>query len=179
MPCKPIDNKLFLEHLNALLSYTRDSRTATPDVSALLPFVRDVVLEEVVIYCRGNQAKASRILGLNRGTLRTHMRRINKQNVTMALNDSVWVHLLTAGLNHSLISNLNALLSKRHSSFFSLSQIRQSRRQNLWLCITATECFSFNLKRERILCAALGVLSPQLGGKTPKLIERPRWATLQ
>ncbi len=87
MPCKPIDNKLFLEHLNALLSHTRDSRTATPDVSALLPFVRDVVLEEVVIHCRGNQAKASRILGLNRGTLRTHMRRINKQNVTIALND--------------------------------------------------------------------------------------------
>ncbi|ENP0848490.1 helix-turn-helix domain-containing protein [Vibrio parahaemolyticus] len=39
------------------------------------------------MHCRGNQAKAARILGLNRGTLRTHMRRINRQNVTMGLYD--------------------------------------------------------------------------------------------
>ncbi len=79
MQNKPIDNRYFLASLDSLLSHTRDSRTARPDISALLPFIRDVVFEEVVIHCRGNQAKAARMLGVNRNTLRTHMRRIQKE----------------------------------------------------------------------------------------------------
>ncbi|WP_425315798.1 helix-turn-helix domain-containing protein [Vibrio owensii] len=64
-----------------MLSHTRNDLRATPDVSAILPFVRDVLLEEVVIHCRGNQAKASRLLGINRGTLRTHMARIHMKKL--------------------------------------------------------------------------------------------------
>ncbi|EHY1015875.1 TPA: helix-turn-helix domain-containing protein [Vibrio vulnificus] len=78
---KPIDNRYFLANLDSLLSHTRNSRTARPDISALLPFIRDVVFEEVVIHCHGNQAKAARILGVNRGTLRTHIRRIQKEKL--------------------------------------------------------------------------------------------------
>ncbi|ARR47908.1 hypothetical protein CAY59_27165 (plasmid) [Vibrio campbellii] len=79
MPCKPIDNTYLLASLDTLLAHTRDIHTARPDVSALVPFVRDVVLEEVVIHCRGNQAKAARMLGIHRSTLRTHLRRIQRQ----------------------------------------------------------------------------------------------------
>ncbi|WP_080637478.1 helix-turn-helix domain-containing protein [Vibrio campbellii] len=31
----------------------------------------------MVIHCRGNQAKAARMLGIHRSTLRTHLRRIH------------------------------------------------------------------------------------------------------
>lgn len=79
MPYKPIDNTYLLASVDSLLTHTRDSHTARPDVSALVPFVRDVVLEEVVIHCRGNQAKAACMLGIHRSTLRTHLRRIQRQ----------------------------------------------------------------------------------------------------
>jgi Fis family transcriptional regulator len=45
MPYKPIDNTYLLASLDSLLTQTRDSHTARPDVSALVPFVRDVVLD--------------------------------------------------------------------------------------------------------------------------------------
>lgn len=79
MPYKPIDNTYLLTSVESLLTHTRDSHTARPDVYTLVPFVRDVVLEEVVIHCRGNQAKAARMLGIHRSTLRTHLRRIQRQ----------------------------------------------------------------------------------------------------
>ena len=81
MQNKPIDNRYFLASLDSLLSHTRSSRTARPDISNLLPFIRDVVFEEVVIHCRGNQVQAARMLGINRGTLRTHIQRIQKEKL--------------------------------------------------------------------------------------------------
>ncbi|EOA8958774.1 helix-turn-helix domain-containing protein [Vibrio harveyi] len=82
MSIKPIDNTYLLTSLNSLLSHTRNNRTAKPDVSSLIPFVRDVVFEEVIIHCRGNQAKAARMLGVNRTTLRTHINRIKNNKLS-------------------------------------------------------------------------------------------------
>lgn len=79
MSRKPIDNTLLLASVNELLDPTRRNLVATPDVSGLIPFVRDVVFEEVVTHCQGNQTKAAKMLGINRGTLRQHMNRIQSQ----------------------------------------------------------------------------------------------------
>ncbi|HGS4923091.1 TPA: helix-turn-helix domain-containing protein [Vibrio parahaemolyticus] len=79
MSLKPIDNTLLLSSVNELLEPTRRNLVATPDVSALIPFVRDIVFEEIVTHCQGNQTKAAKMLGINRGTLRQHMNRIQSQ----------------------------------------------------------------------------------------------------
>ncbi|EGQ9284311.1 hypothetical protein F7U66_00390 [Vibrio parahaemolyticus] len=78
-PLKPIDKNDFITPLKEMLSHTRTDLRATPDVSAILPFIRDTFIEEIVLHCNWNQAKASRILGMNRGTLRTHIARIQMQ----------------------------------------------------------------------------------------------------
>lgn len=43
---------------------------AKPDLSHLLPELRFPIIETLLLHTRGNQAKAARMLGINRGTLR-------------------------------------------------------------------------------------------------------------
>ncbi len=43
---------------------------AKPDLSHLLPELKFTMVETLLLHTRGNQAKAARMLGINRGTLR-------------------------------------------------------------------------------------------------------------
>ncbi len=45
-----------------------------PDFTLIYPMIHWTILDTVLIHTRGNQAKASRMLGMNRGTFRTHYR---------------------------------------------------------------------------------------------------------
>lgn len=47
-----------------------DKKHARPDLCHLLPELKSTIIDEVLIYTRGNQYRAARMLGLNRGTLR-------------------------------------------------------------------------------------------------------------
>lgn len=59
--------------IRAYLSRTLDgvdSKKETPDLSHVLPTVKGTLIEMVLIHTRGNQSKAARMLGINRGTLK-------------------------------------------------------------------------------------------------------------
>ncbi|MGR5406270.1 helix-turn-helix domain-containing protein [Vibrio mediterranei] len=47
-----------------------DQKHAAPDFSQLLPELKFVIVEALLLHTRGNQALAARMLGINRGTLR-------------------------------------------------------------------------------------------------------------
>ena len=49
---------------------TAEVKHTKSDLSHLLPEVKFTMVETLLLYTRGNQAKAARILGINRGTLR-------------------------------------------------------------------------------------------------------------
>ena len=68
-----IDKQHLITTLKRQLEPTRTERHATPDVSWVVPMVRDVLLEEIMAHARGNQVKAARQLGINRGTLRNYL----------------------------------------------------------------------------------------------------------
>ncbi|MEQ6345451.1 helix-turn-helix domain-containing protein [Vibrio cyclitrophicus] len=44
-----------------------DSKSATPDMTWVTPAVLDILFSELITHTRGNQSKAARILGINRG----------------------------------------------------------------------------------------------------------------
>ncbi|MCS0307816.1 helix-turn-helix domain-containing protein [Vibrio diabolicus] len=58
-----------VEHEIDLISI-EDEMKSIPDLSNLMPEVRFAVVETLLLHTHGNQAKAARILGINRGTLR-------------------------------------------------------------------------------------------------------------
>ena len=80
MPRKPINNTYLLASLDSLLAHAEHNQLADPNLSTIIPFVCDIFLEEVMIHCRGNQAKAARILGVHRSTLRSHLQRSRKRS---------------------------------------------------------------------------------------------------
>lgn len=45
-----------------------DSKSATPDMTWVTPAVAEILFTELITHTRGNQSKAARILGINRGT---------------------------------------------------------------------------------------------------------------
>lgn len=47
-----------------------DKKYAAPDLSQLLPELKYIIVEALLLHTRGNQALAARMLGINRGTLR-------------------------------------------------------------------------------------------------------------
>ncbi|EGQ7929644.1 hypothetical protein HJA61_001660 [Vibrio vulnificus] len=73
-----IDKQNLITTLKLMLEPTRAERHATPDVSWVVPMVRDLLLEEMIVHTRGNQAKAARQLGMNRGTLRTYLAQLDE-----------------------------------------------------------------------------------------------------
>ena len=45
-----------------------DQKHAAPDLSQLLPELKYIIVEALLLHTRGNQALAARMLGVNRGT---------------------------------------------------------------------------------------------------------------
>ncbi|EIO4563895.1 hypothetical protein LQM11_004537 [Vibrio parahaemolyticus] len=74
------DKKLIIESIKAELEPTRHDRFATPDMSWIVPMVKDELFEQTLVHTRGNQAKASRLLGVNRGTYRSKINVIRERN---------------------------------------------------------------------------------------------------
>lgn len=46
-----------------------DPKKDTPDLSYIMKIIDKVLIEQVLIYTRGNQTQASKILGIHKGTL--------------------------------------------------------------------------------------------------------------
>ena len=53
-----------------------DSKSETPDMSWVTPTVLDVLFSELITHTRGNQSKAARILGVNRGNFSKKLNQI-------------------------------------------------------------------------------------------------------
>ncbi|SNX47264.1 DNA-binding protein Fis [Vibrio thalassae] len=53
-----------------------DNKSATPDMSWVTPTVLDVLFSELIAHTRGNQSKAARILGINRGNFSKKLNQI-------------------------------------------------------------------------------------------------------
>jgi Fis family transcriptional regulator len=56
------------------LIYKEEINNQLPDMSYLLPEVKKIIVEATLVHTRGNQAKASRMLGINRATLKKYIR---------------------------------------------------------------------------------------------------------
>lgn len=77
------DKKLIIESVKAELEPTRQDRHATPDMSWVMQMISDELLEQILVHTRGNQAKASRLLGINRGTYRSKLNVIRLRKLWM------------------------------------------------------------------------------------------------
>ena len=58
-----------------------DGNKATNVFEMVIKEVEKPMLEEVMKFCNGNKSKASKILGINRVTLRTKLKQYNIKNV--------------------------------------------------------------------------------------------------
>jgi Fis family transcriptional regulator len=57
-----------------------DGNKATNVFEMVIKEVEKPMLEEVMKFCRGNKSQASKILGINRVTLRTKLKQYNLEN---------------------------------------------------------------------------------------------------
>jgi Fis family transcriptional regulator len=73
------DKKLIIQHIKSELESTRHDRHATPDMSWVIPMVKDELFEQTLVYTRGNQSKAAEQLGVNRGTYRKRVNEIRNR----------------------------------------------------------------------------------------------------
>lgn len=56
-----------------------DSKSATPDMSWVTPTVLEILFTELITHTRGNQSKAARILGINRGSFNQKLNKITSR----------------------------------------------------------------------------------------------------
>lgn len=77
MPKKPESTPLRNEVRKTIRQYLLDMGSTEPEhvYRKLLSEVEPPLIEEVLLYTRGNQSRAARILGMTRNTLRSRIRR--------------------------------------------------------------------------------------------------------
>jgi Fis family transcriptional regulator len=76
-PLTPINKKQFKKLIRQELEPTWfDTKSATPDMSWVTPIVIEVLFTELMIHTRGNQSKAARVLGINRGNFSKKLNQI-------------------------------------------------------------------------------------------------------
>ena len=79
-----IDQKMLALQLNMILEpYDSGSKYTPkhkpdPDLTGLLASLENAIVESVLLHTRGNQQHAGRILGMNRGTVRTHWKKARR-----------------------------------------------------------------------------------------------------
>lgn len=74
----PIDKNHLKKLLRSELDPTwSDSLSATPDMSWVTPIVLETLFTELMIHTRGNQTKAAKMLGINRGSFSSKIKRIS------------------------------------------------------------------------------------------------------
>ncbi|WP_132785137.1 helix-turn-helix domain-containing protein [Vibrio crassostreae] len=87
----PIDKNFLKQLVRSKLEPTwSDSKSSTPDMSWITPVVLDVLYSELMIHTRGNQTKAAKILGINRGNFSAKLKQKSRQSFTLdTVNDRV------------------------------------------------------------------------------------------
>lgn len=87
----PIDKNFLKQLVRSKLEPTwSDSKSSTPGMSWVTPVVLDVLYSELMIHTRGNQTKAAKILGINRGNFSTKLKQQSRQSFTLdTVNDRV------------------------------------------------------------------------------------------
>ncbi|EGQ8110452.1 TPA: hypothetical protein KDY56_001704 [Vibrio parahaemolyticus] len=75
------DKKSIIDSVKAELEPTRQDQHATPDMSWVVPMVRDELFEQMLVHARGNQSKAAKQLGVNRGTYRSKIKAIRERKL--------------------------------------------------------------------------------------------------
>ncbi|WP_188047990.1 helix-turn-helix domain-containing protein [Vibrio vulnificus] len=87
----PIDKKFLKQFVRSELEPTwSDSKPSMPDMSWITPVVLDVLYSELMIHTRGNQTKAAKILGINRGNFSAKLKQQSSQSFTLVtVNDRV------------------------------------------------------------------------------------------
>ncbi|MDK9789937.1 helix-turn-helix domain-containing protein [Vibrio sp. D431a] len=70
-----IDKKTLVNFLKTELEPTRLDMKAKPDMSWVLPMVKEEIFKEVLHHCNGNQTKAAKMLGVNRGNYSEHLKK--------------------------------------------------------------------------------------------------------
>ena len=68
-----LDKKSLARIIRSELEPLWTDRKATPDVSWVMRMVRDTLCDELLIHCRGNQSRAAKMLGVNRGSYRKYI----------------------------------------------------------------------------------------------------------
>ncbi len=73
----PIDTEHFKSLIRSELEPTwREYGATPPDMSWVTPLVLEELFSEIICHTRGNQAKAAKMLGINRGTFRTKIEHV-------------------------------------------------------------------------------------------------------
>jgi Fis family transcriptional regulator len=74
-------NKDYLKKLirSELESTWFDNKSATPDMSWVTSTAIEVLCTELIVHTRGNQTKAAKILGINRGNFSKKLNQITNQ----------------------------------------------------------------------------------------------------
>lgn len=87
----PIDKNFLKQLVRSKLEPTwSDSKSSTPDMSWITPVVLDVLYSELMVHTRGNQTKAAKILGINRGNFSAKLKQQSRQSFTLdTVNDRV------------------------------------------------------------------------------------------
>ena len=76
----PINKNQLKKLIRAELAPTWfDNNSATPDMSWIMPTVLEILFTESVTHTRGNQSKAARILGINRGNFSKKLNEITSR----------------------------------------------------------------------------------------------------
>lgn len=76
-PLTPINKKQFKKLIRQKLEPTWfDTKSANPDMSWVTPAAIEILFTELMIHTRGNQSKAARILGINRGNFSKKLNQI-------------------------------------------------------------------------------------------------------
>ncbi|MDH5938674.1 hypothetical protein L8R84_21460 [Vibrio splendidus] len=73
----PINKDYFKKLIRAELTPTWfDKQSANPDMSWVTPAVIEILFTELITHTRGNQSKAARMLGINRGNFSKKLNQI-------------------------------------------------------------------------------------------------------
>ncbi|WP_407547341.1 helix-turn-helix domain-containing protein [Vibrio parahaemolyticus] len=80
------NKKAFVYLLNQHLDLTRPDLSSKPDLSWVVPMVRELVFQEALRLSHGNKSKAALILGVSRNHYLNHLKRMNANTTLTKLN---------------------------------------------------------------------------------------------
>ncbi len=83
-----LNRKAFVRCINQHLDLTRADLSSTPDLSWVVPMVRDLVFQEALRRTHGNRSKAARMLGVSRNQYCIHLARIDVHSVSLKGKES-------------------------------------------------------------------------------------------